>query len=1629
MARMRSSPTSAASTALGLVLGFAALGAAAQDLYQWETYDKRVDSTKTVQKLGDDLFGDSISLQDGVLSFSVTDVSIPGNNALPVAITRGWTLSNTRGQAANRLMADWQVSLPRITGQFADQWLTAGTSTQRCSDTRGPAVPSDVVGIFDISAFWNGIRLEVPGGGGDLLLTAAGVAKPTDGRNYVWVTGDGQTHVSCIPSIKNGSGEGFHAVTPDGTRYTFDWMARRSIPRIFRKSKDPAGATIIYRMPIHEYSLYATRVEDRHGNWVEYTYTNAATDLPRLTRIHASDGRELTIGYSNTPRITSVSDGSRTWSYTYGTDGAGRPRLSVVTRPDNSTWQINFSALSHTPIIPQYDGDDHSCLSLATPENLFSEVEGSIVHPSGAVGTFHVGIREHGRSNVTLSCSGVTTTPSTAPPGTGNDPLDDVNLFVVSAYSWSLLRKEITGPGLPSMVWTYDYSSDIWAHLYPGTTPDFPVCIGAQCFQPACTSDACAGTAQTFIVRPDGHWERYVFGNSWQYNEGKLLRIERGSSDGAVLETVEQGFDLARTNRNYPARYGTSLRINVDGFQTEFHRPQWSNTITRDSAVFQWSVGTCGPQRCFDAQARPTQIQRSSQMGHGSPNYSKTETLTYYDHAGKWVRGQLASKWVDGIEVARGEYDSSTANLLRVFQYGRRMQTLAYNADGTVASATDARNFTTTLGNWYRGVPRAIGYPDGTSQSAVVNTQGWVTSVTDQNGFETGYGYDALGRLSSLTPPTGDTVAWAGTTIGFSRAVSSAYGLPAGHWQRTETRGNYRKITYFDGLWRPVIEREWDNADVTGTQRFRAWSYDTAGRLAFEGDPRSTATGIGSFTTGTSTLYDALGRPTTVSRSSELGTLTTRYAYLPGFRQQVTDPRGNSTVTRYLAYDQPVTDWPMVIAGPGGVDTSFHRDVFGKPETITRSGPGVSVTRHYVYDGDQRLCKQVEPETRASVFGYDAAGNLSWSAAGISLSTARSCDREWIGSAEKTVRHYDAMNRVTLVDFPDATVDIATTYTPDGLVSTLGAGPHVWKYTYNRLRLPTRELLEHTYQGLIYPYPVDWAYNALGHRTSFTSGITVDYAPNALGQPTRAGTFATGATYFPDGQLKGFTYGNGSVRSIEQNTRRLPSRIADIRSGVTILDDRFTWDANGNLTNQDDQLNLAGGDRSLTYDARDRLLSAQISGAPTETFSYDVLDNLSSRQWGSQVSSYHYNAEWQLASISGLNPQSFSYDVRGNQTGRGGRTQVFDRANRLLSVSGAGGASYEYDGHGRRTMSWRQNGTGKMDVYSLDGVLRYTSDNARGGATVYVHLGTQLVAERFAHWNGTNVAITYVHGDLVGSSVARTDSTGAIIERERSYSFGQALDGSKREAPGFTGHMEDPGTGLVYMQQRYYDPAIGRFLSVDPVGPLDNPINHFGRYHYANNNPYKYVDPDGRIAFLIPVAVIAWRAYSAYDTVTTAADNISTVADSSASTGDRVLAGAELLGSVVGGKAGRTAVGGVARMADDAVDASRRVPMPTAGGGAKIENIAAGDALRIQNAADRTGTTVTVVGSRASGTATSASDWDYVVDANAPTRNSISRSLPGAGNVSEGVRPNIDVFKGSVDKTKPHIEFKPEQKR
>ena len=103
--------------------------------------------------------------------------------------------------------------------------------------------------------------------------------------------------------------------------------------------------------------------------------------------------------------------------------------------------------------------------------------------------------------------------------------------------------------------------------------------------------------------------------------------------------------------------------------------------------------------------------------------------------------------------------------------------------------------------------------------------------------------------------------------------------------------------------------------------------------------------------------------------------------------------------------------------------------------------------------------------------------------------------------------------------------------------------------------------------------------------------------------------------------------------------------------------------------------------------------------------------------------------------------------------------------------------------------------------------------------------------------------VVYYHTDALHSVSVVTDAQGQVIERTRYAPYGQVLNRPLRDGPGYTGHREDAATGLVYMQQRYYDPESGRFLSVDPVPVSAGGVN---RYAYANANPYRYVDPDGR---------------------------------------------------------------------------------------------------------------------------------------------------------------------------------------
>jgi len=105
--------------------------------------------------------------------------------------------------------------------------------------------------------------------------------------------------------------------------------------------------------------------------------------------------------------------------------------------------------------------------------------------------------------------------------------------------------------------------------------------------------------------------------------------------------------------------------------------------------------------------------------------------------------------------------------------------------------------------------------------------------------------------------------------------------------------------------------------------------------------------------------------------------------------------------------------------------------------------------------------------------------------------------------------------------------------------------------------------------------------------------------------------------------------------------------------------------------------------------------------------------------------------------------------------------------------------------------------------------------------------------------------VEYIHTDALGTPIAVTDASGNLIETSEYEPYGKLLNRPLTDGPGFTGHVQDAATGLTYMQQRYYDPVVGRFLSVDPVAAMLDFVVLFNRYKYSDNNPYSFSDPNG----------------------------------------------------------------------------------------------------------------------------------------------------------------------------------------
>jgi RHS repeat-associated protein len=1397
------------SSLLACALVLASTALCAQEISIYQEQGKLIRAPKAIGTLGADLFGDKVNFYSGTLEFLQTDVSLPGNNSLAVSVGRRLT---TNGSFDGRKQfGSWEMEIPHMHGVFAKSigWQAGGPSNQRCTNFTAPpgtAGSSGSNSTWSGSEYWHGNFLYVPGAGDQEVLTRGSNTLSTEKliTHDLWTLRCGVNIQS--PSIFGRElGEGFIATSPDGTQYRFDWLVSRDMdsltkpdagPQALAATKGTIGGTTPTPQAVggnvlarQEVWILPTLVTDRFGNTVTYTYDT--TDKWKVLTITSSDGRTLTFTYvSGTHLVQTVSDGTRTWTYSYQNSA-----LTGVALPDGSSWQLAnlFPLINNVNVIA-----GGTC---EAPDNISTTpLSGSLTHPSGAVGTFTLVGTLMGRSHVYQYCAGDTLTNTWS-----------YALYPRYFENNALVKKSISGPGMATSEWNYHYGAD------------------------NASWDSCGSCTDRKVVwadEPDGYVTRYTFGNRFQVNEGQLLMTESGlpggtgETGGTPLRATTTTYH-AGTDGPYPNPIGASAQTRGDSTLGSQFTPLSTRVISQQGETFSLSVTP-------DYYGSPSVTTRSSSLGS-----SRTETTTYSTLLPR-LRQVATVTAADGTVMVSNSYLSPSGNLGTSSRFGHLEQTLTYNTDGTLATRKDGNNFVTTYTNYKRGLAQNVAYPNTTSESAVVNNLGLIDSTTDGAGFTTSYAYDAMGRLKTLTPPTADTVVWNATTLPFVAVAGDEYGIGSGHWRQTISTGNGVTVNYYDAQWRPIVTRTYDTGDAANTSKFVVRRYDFRGNLVFESYPQRAISTITDTLDGLTYSYDALGRVTRTVADSEQGDLTTNIYYEAGFTKKVANPRGYDAVFHFMAYDEPNEQWIVSRSEIYGMNTVIARDQFGKPVSVTQSDASASATRSYVYDVNARLCKTIEPEIGATVLNYDAANNVSWRAIGVNLPSTTSCDQASVTAAKKITYGYDQRNWLKTTTYGDASPSISRTYFGDGIPQTVSSNGTVWTYTYNKRRLLEGESL--AYAGKT--YNIGRTYDANGSLATLSypgaSALSVNYTPNALGQPKQVSGYASAITYFPNDAIAGFTYGNGIVHAMAQNTRGLPWRVNDIG----VLFDEYTYDENGNVTGITD-IEQGITTRTMTYDAVDRLKTATANGTGmwgTATYSVDGLGNMREVTVTSGANARHtllnYDATNRVTSISGSSALNFGYDSQGNLSTRGSAGYVFDQGNRLSSATGK--ASYLYDGWGHRVKEAKVDGTNVIQVYSRDGQLLYGS-SAVGAATPtetrYIYLKGHLLAEA-----GGN----FVHTDGLGSPVARTNAAKSVLSRTRYEPYGLTATGTVPTTIGFTGHVNDADTGLVYMQQRYYDPVAARFMSTDPVLAYADNVQGLNRYSYANNNPYKYVDPDGR---------------------------------------------------------------------------------------------------------------------------------------------------------------------------------------
>ncbi|MGW2516580.1 LamG-like jellyroll fold domain-containing protein [Streptomyces sp. NPDC001617] len=749
-----------------------------------------------------------------------------------------------------------------------------------------------------------------------------------------------------------------------------------------------------------------------------------------------------------------------------------------------------------------------------------------------------------------------------------------------------------------------------------------------------------------------------------------------------------------------------------------------------------------------------------------------------------------------------------------------------YDSEGNQTSATTPGGKTTSYLYDQIGDLAQITEPDGTKTHATYDTNGNQRTATDGTGAQTQATYDYLGRqVTSTTLERYPSTRTLTTNYSYGVTTGNPYGA---HMASVKTPGGVTTSYAYN--------RAGDVTSTTdGAGNTTAYAYD------FEDNNTKTTLADGSYTT---TDYNVNDDPTATRSYDANGT------FLYGTSQQYD---GDGNLVAATDANQHTTRWTYDAAGTitqqvepvdatTSITTSFGYDQAGNRTRFT-DGRGNSWRYSYTPWGQQE--KVIEPTTSqytsdadsTTTFAYDADGNVTSATAPGGVTTSMTYDANdqlktmsGTGAEAATAKHtfsYDADGRVTSAATDEAGTSGATdhqastsdsfTYDDRGDVLSASGSAGSSSFTYN----DDGSMLTRTDPAGTQSY----GYDTAGRLSSLDDAAT--------------GTHLT-YTYDQLNNVKTIKYGStGQTRTFGYNSAHELSSDVLVQGASTLSSFTYGYDNNGNLTSKTTAGVTGASTNTYSYDWSDRLTSWN-NGTTTTAYSYDASGNRV--RVGADV--YTYDARDQLTSDG---THSYSYSARGTMTQESSTadgTAAF-KTDAFGDQIVAGDQSYTLDALGRnitdtdtsvsstRTFTY----SGADNTIATDGDGSYTYDPS-GGLVGIKQTGSSTGA----------LALTDLHDDVVGTftSGATSLSGSATYDPLGKVTAVASLIGHL----GFQSGWTEPGTGDVGTASRWYNPNTGEFLNKDSVSASATPDSVAANpFAYVDDNPLVGTDPSGHCSW------------------------------------------------------------------------------------------------------------------------------------------------------------------------------------